>query len=110
MNASSTQPIAEGEAASLCFGNAKKERGYKVWISFGCAIIGFVTCKGAGTIDQRAGSIFAVANDLMERKVLAFHLGNRRTFFRLVAELLTLRKDRDLILINDTGHGNSTRP
>lgn len=104
MNASSTQPIAEGEASSLCFGNPKKERGYKVWTSFGYVTIGFVTCKGAGTINQRAGSIFTVANDLMERKILASYLGNPRTFSSLLTELLTFRKDRDLLmLINDAG-------
>lgn len=69
--ASNTQPIAEGETPSLCFGTAKKEKGYEVWTAFDYATIGFVTCKGAGTISQRAASIFAVANDLMERKVLS---------------------------------------
>jgi hypothetical protein len=68
--ASSTRPIAKGEAPSLCFRIAKKGKGYEVWTAFGYATIGFVTCKGSGTINQRAGSIFAVANDLMERKFL----------------------------------------
>jgi hypothetical protein len=104
MNASSTQPIAEGEASSLCFRTARKEGGYKAWTSFGYITIGFVTCKGAGTINQRAGSIFIVANDLMKRKVLASYLGNYRIFSRLLTELPSLRKDRDLLmLINDAG-------
>jgi hypothetical protein len=104
MNASSTHPIAKGEASSLCFGKAKRERGYKVWTSFGYVTIGFVTCKRAGTINQGAGSIFAVANDLMEREVLVSYLGNHRTFSRLLTKLLAFRKDRDLlILINDAG-------